>query len=205
MSRKGSSGIKPVTYFSYDTAVESKDALGYGNGGITDQWMAGLSKGEKTAARWYTESNYKPFNKALRDGDPLSKSQSKHDANLQSAINKYTLDKPTIFYRGSSTSFLGGVQTVDEINAMKGQIISDKAYLSTSASKDAMFKKGCRYRIHTPPGKGIGAYITGLSQHPHENEFVFNKGSSFKIMGAHEIGKWPFTTTIVDLEYVGHS
>lgn len=44
MGRKGPSGIELTAYASYATAAESGPAMGWGNGGTTDQWMDGLKK-----------------------------------------------------------------------------------------------------------------------------------------------------------------
>lgn len=201
MGRKGSSGIQPVVYTNYDTPQESKKGLGLGNGGATDQWIKTLNLDERSAVNWYTGSAYEKFNDALRNGDPLNKTQAKNDQLLQSAMDKYTLDKPTVFHRGSSSDLLGGAHTVDQINAMVGSVVQDDAYLSTSAHSKGGFGGEIKYHINTPAGKGIGAYVISLSQFPHENEFLFRKGSAFKVTGAYEENG----QVHCNLEYIGHS
>lgn len=200
MGRKGPSGIKPVVYTEYETALESHEGLGYGNGGTTDQWIKGLKSSEQDAIQWYTGSAYGPFNDALRNEEPLNKKQFKNDQLLQSAMDKYELDKPTVFHRGSSSDLLGGANTVDQINAMVGQVVSDKAYLSTSAHSKGGFGGEIKYHISTSAGKGIGAYVMPISYFPNENEFLFRKGSAFKITGAYEENG----QVHCNLEYIGH-
>lgn len=201
--RGGSSGMQPVTYMQYQNELESYDGLGYGNGGATDQWLAGLQAGEQNAIRDYSGTMYKILNKRLRSGDPLSKTMASKDKKIHSAIEKFNLEKPTEFVRGAGTSLLGGADTVDKINAMVGQVIHDKGYMSTSASVNKGFGGKIKYHIHAPAGKGIGAYIVGLSNYPSENEFLFDKGSAFKITGAYS--KPNSITVHVDLEYIGKS
>lgn len=200
MGRKGSSGMKPITYKVYDTAKESYKGLGYTNGGATDQWMGKLTNDEKAAIVMYTGPSYINFNEALRKGTPLLPHQEAMDKGLSSAIAKYELTEPTVFIRGSSTHLLGGANTVDKINAMAGQVVSDDAYLSTAAHSKGGFTVAIKYHIHTPAGKGIGAYIVGLSQIKKENEFLFDKGSAFKVMGGYMDEKGRLHC---DLEYVG--
>lgn len=203
MSRKGSSGMQSTTYTQYLNYTESFDGLGYKNGGATDQWMNGLSSGEKTAVKSYCDDYYIQLNKALRKGDSMSPMMKTVDKNLHSALEKFDLEKPTVFIRGSSASLLGGPKKVGEINAMKGSIVHDKGYTSSSATLDDAFYEPYMYHIRTPAGKGIGAYVVGISTYGSaENEFLFDKGSAFKILGAKIDSKG---RTQVDLEYVGKS
>lgn len=200
---KIASGAKTVSYATYSSMQESAIGLGYGNGGATTQWLNGLSAEEWDAINWYTGGAYSSFNAALRRGARLTPSQRVTDQAIMSAINKYTLTKPTVFHRGSSGGLLAGAQTVDEINAMAGIIVQDDGYTSTSASVGSDFGSFSKieYHISTPAGTGIGAYIMPVSRHRMEDEFLFRRGSAFRVVGAYEeAGK-----VHCNLEYVGHN
>lgn len=179
-----------MTYEEYKTVKESENALGYGNGGETDKWMAGLSEAEKEAVRKYTGSSYSDMNSALRedDYDNLSGYLKKRINNLEAALDKFNLEKPTVFVRGSGTELLNGASTVAEINAMKGQLVVDKGFTSSSATAKGSFDwKPVIYHINTPSGKGIGGYVRGISGYgSFENEFLFNKGSAYVIKRGYE-------------------
>lgn len=162
--------------------------------------MHGLDPKERNAVVKYTGSGYANMNMYLRgqiDGSNIVKNRVK---NMEQAINKFNLENPTVFHRGSSASLLGGANSVADINKMVGQVVVDKGFTSTSATLGKGFTgKGINYHIQTPSGKGIGAFVQGMSNFASENEFVFNHDSGFKILGAYQKhGK-----VHVNMRYVG--
>lgn len=200
--RGGNSGMgKPIVYIAYGSMAESKKGLGLGNGGATDRWLGRLSKEESDSIRKYTTSAGSKFNRSIRHDVPLTKSQQSIDGGLQSAISKYRLDKPTTFTRWGGPSLLGGSSTVEAINSKIGQVVHDKSYTSASATGSSYSGK-IAFHINTPSGKGIGAYVQPLSAHKSENEFLFNKGSAFKITGAYTGSNGQVHC---NLEYIGRS
>lgn len=198
----------PTSYTEYATPSEAMAALGLGNGGETDQWMNGLSKAENKAVYDYSGDAYEELNAALREGRDFKKTDDygnpydykNCDTQLEQAINKFTLNTPTTFIRGSNAGLLGGASTVDQINAMVGNVVHDPGYTSTSAHTGGGFGGKITYHINTPAGKGIGAYIRGISMFSGEDEFLFNKGSAFKVTGAYETSNGQVHC---NLEYVG--
>ena len=185
--RGSSSGIGGSSFTTYTTIVDSKKGLGLGNGGETDKWMAGLTDMERKSIVKYTGSGYTSINEYLRgqiSGSPVLKSVV---GNIEKAVNKFNLENPTVFHRGSSAGLLGGANSVTDINKMVGQVVVDKGFTSTSATSGKGFThKPIQYHIQTPSGKGIGAFVQGMSNFASENEFVFNHGSGFKILGAYQ-------------------
>ena len=191
--------IVPGSYAQYNSESESDNAMGLHNGGEADKWMKSLNPDERNAVEAYSGSTYITLNDALREGTASSMSDYHKDIdkNLETALSTFTLDKPTTFVRGSTADLLGGASTVAEINAMKGQIVIDKGY--TSSSTVRAFSSDIVYHINTPAGKGIGAYIKGLSHYTTENEFLFNKNSIFTVKQAYQKG----SQVHVDIDYYG--
>jgi len=60
--------------------------------------------------------------------------------------------------------------------------------MSTSASSGAQFSGSYKFIITVPAGVGRGAYIAPLSHYQSENEFLLQRGSSFKITKAVQSG-----------------
>lgn len=179
----------------------SMDAkMGWKNGGVTDQWLADTTAAEKKGVKHYTGMNYHSMNSHLRNGTSISSADAEAITQTTDALKKGVLDKPTIFHRGSTADLLGGASTVSEIQAMIGQIVSDKGFGSSSASTSGAFGGKIAYHIKTPAGKGIGAYVRSISTYPGEMEFLFQRSSAFRVVGAYEKGG----KVHCNLEYVGN-
>lgn len=204
--RGGSSGMSAggasnATDYAY---LESANkALGFGNGGETDKWMAGLSGDESSAFKYYTRRGYSKINNSLRrdkEIDPNSPLGKKINA-MDNAINRYDLKEPIVFHRAIDGKMLGlkkpdmeklfyGGDNRDALKVIQskvGQVVYDKGYASSSAARDASWGSFNPIMCHikTPAGKGIGAYLSGLSSYgSRESEFLFGRRSGFKITGA---------------------
>ena len=199
--RGSASGLSGSGFTTYTDVKSSASALGLGNGGETDKWMAGLTDKEHKSVKRYTKSWYVDINDHLRGIEPGSSVIKNDVKNMEQAINKFNLQNPTVFHRGSSASLLGGANSVADINKMAGQVVVDKGFTSTSATSGKGFTyKPIQYHIQTPAGKGIGAFVQGISGYgATENEFVFNHGSGFKILGAYQ----KHGQVHVNMRYVG--
>ena len=177
--------------------------FGSTNGGATDQWVQGLTSGEKSGTVIYTGSSYMEMNDYLRSDGATSISSKKKTAIQQTedALKKGVLEQPTIFHRGSSAALLGGATTVDEIQAMVGQTVIDKGFVSSAATTNVSWGGTIKYHIKTPAGTGIGAYVRPISQHKGEMEFLFQRKSEFRVVGAYKDNQ---NYINVNLEYVGN-
>ncbi len=201
------------------TMLDNEDAIfetmGLGNGGQADKWAKKLTPEEELAVEWYTKDGHEPINKLERRGPQhVRRSYSvgetvKASDNLKSALDKGGLTKSIIATRSSSADLLGGATSVAEIRKMYGKVITDKGFMSvelnsaTSAKNPYSTKFGAKritYHVKIPAGHGIGQYIRGFSPAKEEQEFLFNRGASFKILGA-----WTDANgmTHVNLRYVG--
>lgn len=231
---------RTTSYADYTNINDANNSLGFGNGGETDKWTGGLSAEEKRAINNYSRAGYKNINgklRKLKDGediDPNSPVGKRVNA-IEGAINRYELTQPTTFHRsGSIFDFMSerevrkmmsnGDYNADivqsKLDSMVGKVMHDKGFVSSSASRDKRSTAGSsfgavEYTIRTPKGKGIGAYIVGASHYKDsESEFLFNRGSGFKITGISRgtrtgttlLGD-TYTDTVfhVSMEYVGRS
>lgn len=242
MGRKGNSGMSTMStsYEDYYSIKDVNAAFGFGNGGEADQWTKGLSTEEKRAINNYSKAGYRNINGKLRklkngeDVDPDSSIGKRVNA-IEGAIDRYELTQPTVFHRsGSVFDFMGEKEVrkmmpdgdynanvvQNKLNSMIGTVMHDKGFTSTSASRDKRSTAGSsygmvEYTIKTPKGKGIGAYIAGASYYKDaESEFLFNRGSGFKITGVRRGSKTgttlvgtTYTDTVfyVEMEYIGRS
>lgn len=195
-------------YKQYYDKSDAQSGLGDGNGGETDTRVMSLGADEKSSIIKYTGSYYRELNKTLRTRQDKVRDSAKGTFktdrdNIEAGINSYTLQRPTIFHRSSSASLLGGVTSVDQINAMAGSVVVDHGFTSTTttyATGGGSFFGDIQYHISTPKGKGIGAFVRPISQHKTEEEFLFNYGSAYKIVNAY---KSKSGYVHVNLQYVG--
>lgn len=191
-------------YVVNESLQESYDNLGYTNGGETDKWMNGLSQKERDAF-WHYSEDSDPYNDYMRKRTDYITNEEKTEINrIRNQMENFELEKPMIFHRGSGAALLGGASTVEEVRAMIGKNVVDDAFTSCAATRGKGFS-GIRYHIMTPTGKGIGAFMQGVSTFgSSENEFLFNSGSVFKIIGAYEGGShYKDSGLNVNLLYVG--
>lgn len=176
---------------SYERYAHYTDAYNFfgvgGSDGAYPVWEKAITSGERDATVYYTGSAYTSINKLLRnDGYDSSSGQMRNTIdNIDKAISKFDLKKNLTVYRGSGAQLVGGYTTAAEINAnMKGAIVRDKGFMSTSAVHGSQFSGKLKYEIKVPKGKGRGAFVAPISHFKHENEFLLKRGTQFKVMGA---------------------
>lgn len=132
----------------------------------------------------YQDLSYEPINQALRNDIKLkdvAPEAVKTDKGMQKAMKKTTEEKTV--YRGFGDT--AGKQ-LSISNA--GQIITDKAYTSTSMSKKAFkeagFDRGWTAKITVPKGTkaiDVNKTLGKKSISPHEKELILNKGTKYGI------------------------
>ena len=191
--------------------------FGKGNGGAYDTWRKELSDEESNGLKDYTfeggPGDYEKINTRLRKGEdvypdldrnliPLGPEQVKdlqaQTKAMDSAIDKFNLEKPIIVHRGSGASLLNGKTNPTAIMEEfgNGRRIRDNGFMSTSAVKGGRFDGQIHYIITVPAGKGRGAYVAPLSHREEENEFLLKRGSEFVVRNAYKDGN----QTVVELE-----
>lgn len=180
---------------AFKTTDASKSSAFFGvnqTNGMFPDWRNNLLPDQLSAVRFYTGSAYEDINDALRISGLHNASSRMQEtiANITDAIDKFKLKKSLTVYRGASGAIFGGDKTVDEINAMAraGARLTDKGFMSTSASEGAQFGGDYRFVITVPAGTGRGAYVAPVSHYGSENEFLLQRNSTFKIVKAVQSG-----------------
>ena len=177
-------------------------------------WVDSLEIDEENSVVKYTGGSYYKWNYDLRNDNLENSSFKEYTPQLDAALSKFTLDRNITTYRGidsDAVSALTGMDisaddpkgAVSVINgSLKGAIISDKGYLSTSVSRQKAYGFSDNYmlRVHTPKGKGHGAYVKSLSQYASEKEFLMPRGSHLKVQKASYDTR--MGVCLIDVKYV---
>ena len=142
----------------------------------------------------YTGDYYSYINSYLRSGDftaPSGDYYYKNDADkdikeIDYAISKFEFMKPLTVYRDSDTSLFGGRKmSYEQLKALEGATVTDKAYMSTSLLKDLPGEQtvggAVSYRIDIPASAGKAAYIAKSSENPQEREVLVARNSQYKV------------------------
>lgn len=144
-----------------------------------------LNKGEKNAIEDYTTESV-DYNDYLREGKPYTTYSDDYDEvidKISRVIDKYELKDNIKVFRVSDNQLIK--------NAKVGDIVSDKAFISTTPFKASLYDykkkwgafKDYNYEILVPKGKGRGAYIAPYSHFGYsEEEFLLQKDSKFKVV-----------------------
>ena len=169
--------------------------------GATSRWIDGLSQEQRDAIVGYTGVDYGDINGMLRgtaewmDEDTFALYEPRV-REITRALRKGVIPEPVELFRSGSSSFLGGADTVEKINALAGNIIYEAGFLSTTTSYSKAVRtrlgygKGRKivYHIKTPSGKGIGAYVSSMSSHKDESEVLFQRQTGLKVIRGYEAG-----------------
>jgi len=180
--------------FKTDDMRKSEAFFGvYRASGMYHEWIDKLSYDESKAVRRYTGHEYRDINGALRGPDLSRASADIRDCidHITSGLAKFGLKKSITVYRGAESDIFGGFKTAKEINAMAkaGARLVDKGFMSTSAAEGDQFGGRYRFIITVPAGTGRGAYVAPMSHFNSENEFLLQRGTSFKINKAVDHGQ----------------
>ncbi|HEX9061422.1 MAG TPA: ADP-ribosyltransferase, partial [Clostridia bacterium] len=139
-------------------------------------WKNALSASEKSAITAYTgDECYQNINAVLRG------LESEYEGNnaeivqeLSQALSKSSIPQNITLYRGASKAMLGNLQNLPP-EELVGEVISDKAFMSTSLVPAGAFNGDLTLIIEAPSG-AEGAYIGNMSYYPGEAEVLLNKG-----------------------------
>lgn len=151
------------------------------------KWKGQVSSEELTAIRKYTDNEYIEINQQLRRG--LDWGMEENIERISSAIDKFNLTEPIEVYRGISESAVENFFGTTDLSKIKGSIISDDGFVSTSTlmhKAESFSTSNIVCKIHIPLGKGNGAFIAKESVYNRENEFLLQKGSSFEVVSVDE-------------------
>lgn len=169
-----------------------------------DKWQSDISNSELSAAELYTGSSYANWNDSLRTKD--GKGWEVNTDNLDNALSKFELKENIVTYRGLGRGALenmfgSAAPDIKTINDMKGSIISDKAFFSTSIDRSvagSFTGPGYILKINVPKGKGRGAYVDPISKYSGEREFLMPRNTNLKITGVYQDSNDGYTYITAD-------
>jgi hypothetical protein len=180
----------------------------FASSGSIDRWgeknygptARSMSRDEQKAVDDYKSIAYEGLNKHLRDGGDPNSSKLTSTAwakgqpidfmtsHLDAVLGKTPTDRDLIVFRGANSHKL-----VDQVKDNVGGTFTDKAYLSTSPSKDvakqfmaqvsSSRQPKLMWEIHVPKGSR-GAYVSTNDKGSDENEqeFLLPRDSKFRIL-----------------------
>lgn len=130
----------------------------------TDSWWRTLTEAEKKSWKHYTGSGYRTINDALRRGG-----SSRHEAILKRTM--MALEHEITVFRGTSIP-------ISEFKV--GGKWRDKGFMSSAINPGSAWE-GIKFEI-TMPKKSKGMFIGQKSSHPHENEFLIDSRTEFRVI-----------------------
>lgn len=135
----------------------------------TNRWWADLSYQERAAWHRYTSSGYIDMNNYLRKGTYLDDAGKMAIKDV--ARSMQTVEHQITVFRGSPYPPISHFKV--------GNLWHDKGFMSTAVNPGSAWG-GVKYVVTLPKGSR-GMYIGKKSSHPHENEFLIDKGTEFRI------------------------
>ncbi len=164
-------------------------------------WDKQLSQNEKQSINAYTTNVGKLINLALLNDDDILPEIQEHIDNIQSAIDKFDLQNDLLAFRGLNKLEFDMIDVGEQITKsflqFKSTTLSNdvaKDFSSMSAidsGQDPFDNRRYGLIVNVPKGAN-GAYIKHLSDAPNENEFLLNKGVSYKVIGKYKVENWNY-------------
>ena len=147
------------------------------------KWYNSLTFNQTNAITDYTGEQYQPINNYLRDIWTKKEAEGQyygHDTltkeikNIDAALKKSKLDKTITVYRTVEREFLDKLKV--------GGTFHDDGYGSTSIQPLPVASGDVHMEIVVQKGKGVGAYVDGLSyKEGEEFEFLLARGADYYV------------------------
>ncbi|GAA2216064.1 hypothetical protein GCM10009850_115330 [Nonomuraea monospora] len=165
-----------------------------------------LIEEELRALQYYGRSGYAEINSALRKkaADPgvsWSPEVSDYITAMDQAIAKSHLPADVVLHRGVGKKLLDSlgvdIKSVDEMQRLRGRVITEPGYLSTSVGRRGGFDGDVRVMLRVPKGyEALNMYpITGLIT---EREILLRRGTTYIVRGVYrKDGKWYMEADVV--------
>lgn len=167
------------------------------------KWVNSLTADEREAIHDYTGRWYEDVNNYLR-GRPIHEENRTHVEHmiplLDSAISKFHLDRNLMVHREVRVSCL------DRLIGSEGGIFLDNGFFSTTVIKgsyesDTDPREWISLTVKVPSGKGIGAWVSPISAHRPEFEFLIARGTRFMVDSMKVVdGKYHLEMTVIESE-----
>ena len=182
------------------------------------RWLSEMDYDDRLAVETYTGWKYEDINPYLREGRYGSGDDPDMERLIDNAtrgLNQFVLSENMHVYRKSDDDLFHDIDVhlghgansvrefVDQINASKGSVVSDKGFTSTS-TRSSTWSGRVHFEIMVPKGTKC-AYVDSISRNHGERELLLNRGTNFKIVSAHikkGEGFWSSDTPVVVLQVV---
>jgi hypothetical protein len=171
----------------YEVSIDKKTAPELGEKiGLPD-----ITKNEKRGLRIYTGDDYEPINAHLRFGRTISSKLTTAIQDMESAFQKITMKENVLLQRGSNwmPDEIENAISSGNIDSVKGMVLQDKGYMSTSIDATSNFSGKYQLQIKAPQGTE-GIYVGEFSEYKTEYEVILNKGTKLKIVDVVKEGSW---------------
>lgn len=179
---------EPVEYRKFADDYEAEQAFDRSYNDWEGDWLSSQNYDD---IQEYTGNGYQAVNRYLRgQSNPQGSAKRELDKTIESisyGISGYELTENIQVYRGMDVN-IAQVFGTDDVNQLSnGYIFTEKAFSSTTAVKgsNSFFEGNVSMTINVPKGRGYGAWVEPLSKNQGENEFLINKGASFKFKSAY--------------------
>ena len=183
----GDSGSNIVGGYSTGTSATTSGRIVYS---VND-----LSEDEKAAVTIYTGDDYKNINDSLRGKDTATAQNAQVISTLTSALQDSQLSENMTLYRGTSITALGSELMNLSPEELVGESFTESGFTSTSTDDYMARYFATNYNYNSRPmimtiDARVGDHalnVTPISQHPSEQEILFNRDTSFTITRAEVI------------------
>lgn len=151
-----------------------------------------LSKDEKAAVTIYTGDDYKNINDSLRGKDTATPQNAQVINTLTNALQESELSENMTLYRGTSITALGSELMNLSPEELVGESFTERGFTSTSTDDYMARYFATNYNYNSRPmimtidarAGDHALNVTPISQHPSEQEILFNRDTSFTITRA---------------------
>lgn len=183
----GDSGSNILGGYSTGTSATTSGRIVYS---VND-----LSEDEKAAVTIYTGDDYKNINDSLRGKDTATAQNAQVISTLTSALQDSQLSENMTLYRGTSITALGSELMNLSPEELVGESFTESGFTSTSTDDYMARYFATNYNYNSRPmimtiDARVGDHalnVTPISQHPSEQEILFNRDTSFTITRAEVI------------------
>jgi SPP1 gp7 family putative phage head morphogenesis protein len=145
---------------------------------VSPDWIANLTREERGSIKLYAGDSYTGINERLRTGK--GEMWDSTIESISSALQKFKLQENITVHRAADDIFTSVVAE------LPGQVITEKAFMSTSLLSGLFANSAIQMEIVVPKGTA-GAPIMLLSSYEDEYEFLLDKGTQYVILGAVEV------------------
>lgn len=148
------------------------------------EWTKKITSEEQRGVAIYTGDSYRLMNAYLRGQKTANEVGERIINNIDmcaSALEKVSTKRDMIVRRGDDYNMLEelGVDfSKDNLENIKGSMLTAKAFFSASPDPRGGFDKDIEYVVKVPKGLQ-GMYVDSISQHEGEKEFLLNRGGRF--------------------------